>query len=194
MATLIPALPRGRYDFEFVSNFTDQSPPLGGETQRISKLGDRFSVSTECTLRGDQGVAVIALLNANRGARVRLPIPQSIAVGSPGSPLVDGSHAGGTSLDIKGLAAGYPLRGGQFISIVKSGRRYLHQVVQPVTADGSGDASVAIVPMLRVSLAGNEVIEIDDVTVEGFLDGPKTEWSKLSMDLITVKITVREAE
>ena len=195
MAVLLPQLPRGDFKFKFISNFIDLQPPGGGETQRINRLGDRFLVETSIKLRGDQGIGLMAVLNANKGLKVRLPVPQTIEIGNPGSSVLVSGASAGTTLSLKGLTPNYPLRSGQFLTVVKGGKRYLHQVVTSVAANGSGAATLTIVPMLRVALATNDVVEIASPTIEGYLDTRENDWSQNGwLQSVAVTVTVREAE
>lgn len=195
MATTLPQLPKGDFKLRFISNYIDLQPSGGGETQRINRLGDRFAVETTFKLRGDQGMGVIATLNANKGSKVRLYIPQEIEIGNPGSSVQVNGSASGTTVVLKGLTANYVLQSGQFISIVKSGKRYLHQVVTDVTASGLGAATVSIVPMLRVSLTGDEVVEVATPSIEGFLTSRETDWIQNGwLKTVAVTVSVMEGE
>lgn len=195
MATILPMLPTGDFKFTYVPNALDHTPGGGGETQRINRLGDRFQVETTFKARGEQGVALLALLNSSRGSKVRLPIPQEIDIGSPGtSVLVDGANTG-TALDLKGLPNGYVLKAGQFITVVKSGKRYLHQIVEESTANGSGLAATTIVPMLRTPLVGDEVVEVSEPSIEGYLTAREGEWVANGwLKSIALTVGVKEAE
>lgn len=194
MAFLFPRLPRGTFEFEFIGNDLRQDPGEGGPTLVVARLGTRFKVSTTVRLRGDQGMALVALKNGKMTERVRLLINQVIDIGSPGSSVqVNGANQG-SILNLKGLPAGYDLKGGQFISIVKAGKRYLHQIVEPATATAGGLATAAIAPMLRVPLTGNEVIEVAEPSVEGYLEGPTNDFATDYMKTVTVTVSVKEAE
>lgn len=195
MATLLPALPRGPFKLTFISNYLDLQSSAGGEVQRVNKLGDRFALETTFTLRGDQGIGLIAKLNANRGSKVRVPIPQAIEIGSPGSSvLADGANSG-TTINIKGLPDGYALQPGQFITVLKAGKRYLHQIVEADPADEDGKTVATIVPMLRIALAANDVIEVAEPTIEGFLQARETEWTQNGwLQSVGVTVKVSEAE
>lgn len=195
MATLLPELPRGDFRFRYISNHLDLQPSGGGETQRVNRLGDRFAFETSFKVLGAQGIGLIAVLNANKGSKVRVLIPQPIVVGSPGSSvLVNGANAGQT-LVVKGVAASHPFKSGQFITVVKSGKRYLHQVVADVTSSGGGTATLTIVPTLRVALTGDEVVEVAAPSIEGFLTARETEWvTHTGHKSVAMTISVMEAE
>lgn len=195
MATLLPELPRGDFRFRFISNHLDLQPSGGGETQRVNRLGDRFAFETSFKVLGVQGIGLIAVLNANKCSKVRVYIPQTVAVGSPGSSvLVNGANSG-QSLVLKGVAASNPFTSGQFITIVKSGKRYLHQVVANATASGGGAVTLTIVPTLRIALTGDEVVEVATPSIEGFLTARETEWvTHTGHNSVAMTISVMEAE
>ena len=98
------------------------------------------------------------------------------------------------TISLKGLTAGYVLKAGQFISVVKAGKRYLHQVYEAATASGGGLANAKITPALRVPLTGNEIVEIAEPTIEGFLQSSSAEWTTDFQQTITLTVAVREAE
>lgn len=195
MALLLPELPRGVYKWSFIGNFFDQTGGEGGETTMVGKLGSRFQVETTPKLHGRDGIALVAKLNANRGLKVRLPFRQpGIEIGNPGNPSVNAASEG-TTLSLKGLSAGYHLQAGQMVSVVKNGKRYLHQIVDEVFATGGGTATATITPMIRTPLAGGETVEIANPTIEGFLQmSGQTEWVVGYTEAVEVTVTVKEAE
>ncbi len=194
MAYLFPRLPRGQFEFEYIGNNLIQDPGEGGETLVIARLGTRFKVSTTVRLRGDQGMGLVALVNGKRTEKVRLLINQMMAIATAGSAVQANGANQGSILKFKGLPANYPLRGGQYFTVVKNGKRYLHQIVEPTTATPAGLATAVITPMLRVALTGNEVIEVDAPSIEGYLDGPTSSYGTDFDKTVTVTVTVKEAE
>lgn len=122
-----------------------------------------------------------------------MPIPQDIDVGNPGSPLVSATVVSGMTLPLKGMAAGYPIKAGQFLSIIRSGRRYVHIFANDAVVGGGGTISAAIWPMLRVSLSANDVVEIAQPKIEGWLDG-NFEWEVLTIPWVQLPdFTISEA-
>lgn len=194
MAFLFPALPDGSFKFTYVSNRKEQRPTSGGSTQVINSLGDRFRMETTFKVRAGQGVGLNAQINANLGQKVRVPVPQPFDIGTPGEAVqVNGSNAGRT-LRVKGLPAGYEFKNGQFVTVVKGAKRYLHQVVGDLSANGAGQASLAITPMLRTPLAGNETVEVANPTIEGFLTNRENPWVLGFVGSVEMTVSVEEAE
>lgn len=152
-----------------------QTPILGGEVLWISRLGSRFSVSfTMPRLKPDCAKQFIAAQLASRtlNDRVSMKWPQVAPSATFGAnPLVDGPYSG-SAIGLKGLTPGRTIPVGTMLSILHGGRRYLHMVRTAVTANGSGQAAVVnIAPMLRVTLANNDDVEMDNPRIEGMIDG-----------------------
>lgn len=146
-------------------------PATGGEEQRINRLGNRagLQVTTDTDTEAEARILFHRLLQARiEGAKMLWP-QWVMHVGVPGAPLVDGAVAGGTSLPLKDLTAGYAIRIGQPLSILIGGRLYLHFADEQVIADAAGDATVTISPMLRKPLSGDEPVELARPMIEGSL-------------------------
>ncbi|WP_374274432.1 hypothetical protein [Brevundimonas sp.] len=139
-------------------------------------------------------MALTARLNQATSQKVRVPFHQPIDVGDPGIPLVNGPASGGDTLYLKGLMPGYAVQAGQFLSLIKNGRRYLHQVTQAAQANASGLVTLEVVPNLRIATAGNEVVEMALPEIEGLLESPVNEWTSDFSDIVTLTVAVAEAE
>lgn len=149
-------------------------PALGGPEQRVNRLGTRSTLTVTVDPDPDNEAASRLLLQRLRQAKTEGAMmlwPQSgLPVGQPGTTLVDGAVAGGTTIPVKGLTPQYAVRVGQPLSIIIGGRRYLHFNDDQVIADGSGNADLVVSPMLRKPLAGNEVVELAMPYIEGALE------------------------
>jgi hypothetical protein len=110
--------------------------------------------------------------------------------GAPGTPRVNGAGQSGSSLVIDGLTNGYVIRKGQFLSVVTSGRRFLYRARSSVTVSG-GSATVPLRTMLRFPPADNDVVEIAQPMIEGFVRD-LGEWSVGVNRLVGLQFTVRE--
>jgi len=173
-AVTLPTTPSVRVADPMLIDFgSDMVPILGGPVQRVNRMGSRYSLTVELPPVKEEPNARIwasALRQAKQlGAIFTVPQP-GLTIGSPGTPLVNGAHTGGTSLSIKGLSSTYALKQGQFLSIIHSSRRYLYAVAADATASG-GNVTVTLETMLRTALANNDVIEIATPKIEGYLDG-----------------------
>ena len=110
--------------------------------------------------------------------------------GAPGTPRVNGAGQSGSALVIDGLTNGYVIRKGQFLSVITQGRRVLYRAKSNVTASG-GTATVPLRTMLRFPPADNDVVEIAQPMIEGFVRD-LGEWSVGVDRLVGLQFTVRE--
>lgn len=155
------------------------TPFLGGPEQRINRLGTRFGLRlTMPPMDADEGMVYLSRLLQGRQSTVILPWPMlDFDPGTPGAPLVSANVASGTSITIKGLSAGYPIKEGQFFSVIHAGRRYIYMFTADATANGSGNATASIFPLLRSPLSNNDVLEIAQPMIEGLvLPGEEISW------------------
>lgn len=193
MAITIPALPVSDYSLSYLSNATVLTPTFGGQHQRVNRLGDRFSLSLRIDpLAYRQAAAVIADLNAGLSQTVIVKVPQEFAVGTPGSPTVASAGQSGMALAVKDLSSGYAFKKGQFVTVVSGGRRYLHQITANVTATGT-TATLPIQPMLRVSPAISDPVQVTAPEIEGFLTGESHDWTVSRLSSVGLTISVQEA-
>jgi hypothetical protein len=154
----------------------------GGADQWVERLGTRWALDVQMPrLRPEPDGRVFgaALANAHAaGDTVLWPWPQpGLAIGTPGSPLVNGAAQSGRSLVADGFTASYPAKAGQFFSIVSGSRRYLYQLSADATANGSGGVSLPLTTRLRVSPADNAVLEFAAPFIEGKLAGDAMQWT-----------------
>jgi len=107
-------------------------------------------------LRGQYGTF---LLGDPNGAT-----PRGTASGTAGTPRVDGAGQTGNELIIDGLPSsqvGY-LLAGDYIQLGSSSTAQLYKVLENVTTDGSGGATLNLWPDLRSSPANNATVVVSD--------------------------------
>jgi len=171
------------------------SPILGGPDQRIVRLGSRFqiTITTEPMLSREEGrVFRQRLMRAkSEGAITRWPL--DFAPGDPGSPVINGSVTGGSTISIRGLTPGYTIREGQFFSIIRGARRYMHSSNSGVTAGGA-TATLTITPMLRVPLLDGDTVELAEPMIQGLIDGDALGWERAAHGKFPFTYTIREME
>ncbi|CAD7336046.1 hypothetical protein FIM10_04015 [Sphingomonadales bacterium 56] len=177
---LLPSSPAVRSARPMVQSFGSILRPfLGGPSQRINRLGTRWALQVSMPLmRAEVARTWTSALSRGSEDGVIMPIPQDIAIGNPGAPKVSAAVSAGTALPLKGLTAAYAVRAGQFLSIIRGGRRHVHIFSADAVASGSGTMTAAIWPMLRVALATDDVVEIAAPKIEGWLDA-SFEWDVL---------------
>ena len=171
------------------------TPVLGGEVQRLNRLGDRLAVDVVLTPTQDAvaAQAYIARLRRARRDGALMAWPQlNLVIGNPGSPSVDGGGQAGSQLAIKGLTPGYAIREGQFFSLVTNGCRYVHMVTAALTVPASGLATLPIEPMLRVSPSNHDVIEFAAPKIEGLVSGLDRGWTVDIAGTVGLAFTITE--
>lgn len=100
-----------------------------------------------------------------------LLIPQpKLDIGTPGTTLVAGAGQTGFLLSIDGVTPGYVFRKGQFFNHVTAARRYLYSVQAQTAANGSGQATIRLWPLMRVVPADNAVLDFATPRIEGWLE------------------------
>lgn len=173
------------------------SPALGGPVQRIERLGNRFRLSVTMPPMKNESVGrtwIRALVQGKQeGARMPFPL-QGFLPGTPGTVLVNGAGQSGRTLIVDGATAGYNFRDGQFFSVVTNGKHHLHMVTTLTVANGSGQATLPIEPMLRVSPADNNVCNFLEPMIEGFIMGDEAAWTINLADIIGLGFEIVERE
>ena len=175
----------------------DLVPPLGGVTQRVSRLGSRFRVSLAFPpmTRVNADEMLGALLEADTdGESVIATFPQPAQADPFGTPLVNGGSQTGSSFSADGFLAGALIPAGTMFSFTKSGRIYLHMVTSAATASGGGAATLAIAPMLRVSPADNAALSFTTPQIEGLIEGDSVGWSVNTAGHYQIGFSLAEAE
>lgn len=197
MSVLLPSLPGIRTAEPQLLDFgAVQQGALGGAAQRLNRLGNRFGLAVELppAVSATHGrIYVAKLLRAlTEGAIYKFPQP-GLVIGTPGSVLINGGGQSGSSLALDGFSAGYTVGQGQFFSIIHDGRRYLHQAAEEVTANGAGQMTLPITPMLRISPADNAVCEFAVPYIEGFVSGDSAKWQLMLEPYHAITFSITEA-
>lgn len=180
-AVVLPVTPGVRSARPMVLSFGSVLTPfLGGPSQKINRLGTRWALRVSMpTMRAEVARYWVDALSRGGETGVVMAIPQDIAIGDPGAPLVAAAAFAGMTLQIKGLTPGYAVKTGQFLSIVHGGRRYVHIFSADAVANGSGALTTSIWPMIRTGLSINDVIELARPMIQGWLDA-NIEWDVLT--------------
>lgn len=154
------------------------SGALGGMAQRVNRLGNRWRCRiTMPPLTPAQAREWSSALAQGLRQGVLWKVRQvGFAPGAAGTPLVNGGSQAGNALTVDGLTALYPYRIGQVFSLLTGSRRYVHHVAGNGRANGSGQATLAIEPALRVTPADNSTVELAAPMLEGLLESPVA-WS-----------------
>lgn len=181
---------------EFIDNNRKLVPSGGaGVTQTLQRLGSRFALNvTLPPMRegANTRATTTAILRArSEGASYPWPQP-GLTIGTPGSPVVNGAGQTGTVLLLRSGAAGYAYREGQAVNLISGGRRYVHIVQAPATANGSGDVTLSIFPMLRVSPADGAAVEVAAPIIEGDITAENFAWTHDRDDWVSLAFRIEE--
>lgn len=164
-----------------------------GSLQRIERKGTRYKLA--CTFgpfTPEIARVMVARLIRGKQEGVRLPYPLQHSQGSPGAPLLNGAVSTGREIVLDGLTAGYVCKEGYWLSLVKDGRHYLHNVKTGGMANASGQLTITLNEMVRNSFADNTVVHLAKPMVEGLVEGDEWAWS-LSVDRVTpIEFTLEE--
>lgn len=152
----------------------DQKSPGGGAFQRLNRLGNRFAleISYPRLKPEPDGRILASRLRRAKTEGALFPVPQpGLVIGNPGAPVVNGAGQAGNVIALRGFAAGYTVREGQFFSMIHAGRRYLHCANADATANGSGQLTLSIHPMLRIVTTNGAICEFAKPYIEGIVAG-----------------------
>lgn len=171
-----------------------QRSPLGGEIQRVNRLGNRFRVIVGLPpiLNADLGRVVVSrLLRAKtEGIRIEWQLV-GVDQGSPGSPLVKGAGQAGTSLLIDGCRNGYGVSEGFWFSLETAGQHFLYNVAAPSVAP-AGEMTVQITPALRKPPADNDVVHLQKPMIEGLVIGDEFAWEYSLAHHVGIQFEIEE--
>jgi hypothetical protein len=179
------------------SNANDMESPAGGVTQRVLRLGTRFGLDvTYPSMSYAQAQAFLAVMIPGEGTPVGIVFPQRGIqnTAGPGFPVVNGAAQSGTTLAIRGATVGYTVQQGQFFHFVTGGRRFLHMITAGLAVAGTGHASLPIWPMMRVSPADGDTVELVNPVMEGFiaLKSRKNAWTLAMVRRLGFSVSITE--
>jgi hypothetical protein len=164
---------------KLVGYFTDQQPTLGGEQNRVSRLGDKWAirVQTGAAKYAEEGMTYLARLLRGMTDTVLLAFPEpGVPVQDYGVPVVSTAGASGRLLPIGGLTPGVVIREGKFLSVVIGGQRFLYQAAATMTVPIGGAVNLPIYPTLRRQPPVGAVVELAAPKIEGFVQGNEQSW------------------
>lgn len=166
------------------------APAFGDGEQELLRKGNRYALTFQMPpMRYTKSMDWDDLMAEGDTVVMRVHQP-GFDTGAPGTPRVNGAGQSGSALVIDGLTNGYVIRKGQFLSVITQGRRFLYRAKASVTVSG-GSATVPLRTMLRFPPADNDVVEIAQPMIEGFVRD-LGEWSVGVDRLVGLQFTVRE--
>lgn len=151
----------------------DMNPAFGGPDTRVNRLGSRWAMRFQLvTLVAADALDWIDLEDETSTVTIEIPQP-GLAVGSPGTPVIDGAAQSGNAYAVRGVTPGYVMRKGQWFSVIDSGQRYAYQTRAVATADGLGQITIPLRPLIRSGVADGATVEIAQPMIEGFTQLPE---------------------
>lgn len=177
-----------------VSSSIDQRSATGSNRQKGMRKGSHYAY--EFALEPlDHADALRWLDLRNEADTVIIEIPQmGLEVGSPGSPLVDGSGQAGASLDVKNLTPNYAVLKGQAFSHYGSDETWRIYIADAdVIADGDGNATIPLETMLNWPPLNGDVLDFAEVKIEGFASVEKGSFLQDGNGWHYIRFTVEEA-
>lgn len=180
-----PVIPRGTtVTPRLVRTSGDLVSPLGGPTQRITRLGSRYAFDVDLPTLDAACAAkwLSAPLQAEaEGQTLGLTVPQMIdtdnLVGVTGTGAVGSNRV---------TWAGAAPSAGQWFSFVSGGRHYLHLVT---STDGAAKLA-RVSPLLRVAMPIGTALEFIAPVLEGFVE--ETQWSLEFFKFVGHRFTLTE--
>lgn len=197
MITLPTCPPARNATMRLISYATDQTPTLGGPQTRVMRMGDRWAgeFTTYVATYAEEGRVYLSRLVRGVSDTVLINVPEpGMRAQEYGTPLIATGGAFGQSIQVKGLGNGRVVPEGKFLSIITGGQRFLYQTTSQVTADGSGNATLAIFPMLRRQPAVNDVVELSVPKMEGYISGNEVQWNITKSKRIGFAFSIQERE
>lgn len=168
------------------------TPAFGGAEQELLRKGTRYALTFSMpVMTYVQSMEWDDLMAEGDTVLMRVFQP-GLVIPNPGAPLVKGAGQAGTSLVIDGLPNGYVIRKGQFLSVVSAGQRFLYRAKASATSV-AGTATVPLRTMLRRPPNENDVVEIAQPMIEGFVRD-LGEWAVSVDRLVGLQFTVRERD
>tara|TARA_R110002073_G_scaffold120601_1_gene262639 strand:- start:15784 stop:16374 length:591 start_codon:yes stop_codon:yes gene_type:complete len=157
-----------------ISSRNEMTPAFGGPDSRVNRLGSRWAMQFQIvTLSAADALDWIDLEDETSTVTIEIPQP-GLSVGSPGTPVIDGAAQSGNAYAVRGVTPGYVMRKGQWLSVIDAGQRYVYQTRSAATADGLGDITIPLRPLIRSSVADGATVEIAQPMIEGFASLPAT--------------------
>ncbi len=137
---------------------------LTGAMQTAVRPGERWEITAEwVNLHGDERADILAFFMRLNGTEHRVRIPEfnyTRRGAGGGSPIVNGTGQTGSTININGADASVTnwLRAGDFVVFDDHAR----MVTADVDTNGSGFATIPVMPKIRTSPANNATVFIEE--------------------------------
>lgn len=171
-------------------------PEFGGETTRLQRLS-KWAVDVEMPpLSYPSAMKWFARLTKGDVTPLALKLPQpEVALAADGALVVDGAGQAGTTLNVRGGVAGYPLGEGRWLSLMVAARSrsYLYMVDDDVSIDVAGKAAIKLSLPIRHRPADGDALTVEEPVIWGLTE-INPGWSVESFFETGVRFTLTEVE
>lgn len=164
------------------------TPPLGGPTQTIERLGTRhkLKVTMPPLPNKDAAMAYLSKLRRGKSGGVRMAWPLGgFDPGDPGpAPAIRIERQIGKSFTLQGMRPGYIIKEGQFFSIESDGVHYLYEATEDREVLPTGNAEAfGCHPLIRATHSVGDTVHFVRPMIEGILIGQDLDW-ELSVEYL----------
>ena len=195
MALSLPIWPApARMVPRLVSARNDLAPAFGGPTNRFARMGSRYALDVEMPPMKNVDAQDWADIDDEAATCILIIRQPGIDTGSPGIPRVNGGSQAGSSLILDGLTPHYALQKNQWLTVTTGGQMFSYRAKSAVVADASGNLTVPMRTMLRVPPANNDVVEIAEPKIEGYVTVTEDAWSVDSAHIVALTFSITERE
>lgn len=195
MANVLPTTPGAIVSNpRLISASNDLAPAWGGPEQRHNRPGSRYQIDVEIEPQPQDDANEWGDIDDESETCI-LVIPQvDYDAGTPGSPKVKGAGQTGANIILDGLTPYYVIRKHWWLTIVTGGQLYTYRARSTMVADENGEVTLPLRTMLRVPHADNDVVELVDPRIEGFVTVSDDCWRVDGDQLVRLKFTIKERE
>lgn len=179
-----------------VSSANHMTPAIAGPTQRINRMGSRWSFEVEMPLMRPEDARVwLSRLVQGQGDLCVMRVPQyDLDTSGQGTPRVKGAGQAGSLLIVDGVTPGYLVREGQFFTVLNKGQPFVHMCTEDVTANGDGEMTIKFGPMLRRWTDDNDLVEFAEPIAAGWIMPVGVGWSIDAARNIGLEFSLAESE
>lgn len=166
-----------------------QKTSLGGEHQRVDRLGSRWACAyTLPPMNADEAAVWVSRLIRGLKEKAQYYFPQpGLTLPTPSAAVAMPALAN-SEFVVLGSAGTY--KEGSFFSVVHDGRGYVYQVI---TQNTVGSGQIGIQPPLRSTLTVGDAVSFADVKIEGYTGGNANTWSVDAAKKYGISFEIEEA-
>lgn len=155
---------------------------VGGKDQRLDRPGSKWGVSFRTRPLPIEEARIWAarlIAGQREKASIRMPQPGLVINQSVDYAIAVAQNANAIILTVHAPNVGEigkVFKEGQFITLIRAGLRYVHQVQADTAVDGAQNAALPILPELRVAPQIGDVVEVLNPRIEGYVTGDQFGW------------------